>query len=134
MRRPFVFSTLAVAPARVAAVLYAQTPPPQTPPAAQTPPAPAQRAAPPVSFSGAAGILLVQVKPDQTAVFEEMMAKIKSVIAASDKPDVKAVSFKSYKAAEPFGGNTLYVLLVDPVVPNTEYAFLQVINKTLSDD
>src|SRR5215813_8155282 len=101
MRRPFVFSMLAVAPALVAAVLYAQTPPAQTPPAGQTPAAPAQPAAPALTFSAPAGILLMQVKPDQTAAFEEMMTKIKSVVASSDNADVKRVSFKTYKAAEP---------------------------------
>jgi len=134
MRRPFVFSTLAVAPALLAAVLYAQTPNAQTPPAGQTPAAPAQPTAPALSFSGSAGMLLMQVKPDQTAAFEEMMAKIKSVVASTDKAEVKQVSFKTYKAAEAMGGNTLYVLIVDPAIPNQEYAFLQVINKTLTDD
>ena len=80
MRRPFVISTGALALALLPAALYAQTPaaPPAQQPPAQTPAqpaAPAEPAKPALAFSGNAGLLLVQVKPDQTAVFEEMMTK-----------------------------------------------------------
>ena len=35
-------------------------------------------------------MLLVQVKPDQTATFEEMIGKIKSGVASSTDPALKA--------------------------------------------
>src|SRR5262245_60333558 len=117
MRR-FVLSSLAIAPACIAAVVYAQTPP-QNPPPAQTPAAPAQPAAPKLTFKGSAGMLLVTVKPDQTAAFEEMMAKLRSGPGASSDAAIKAGgTVKVYKSQEPgTGGNVLYVLLYDPATP-----------------
>jgi hypothetical protein len=144
--RSFVTSTFALALALVPAVAFAQaTPPPaQQPPAGQPPAAaqpaaaqPATPAAPKLSFSTPAGMLLVQVKPDQAAAFEEMIGKIKTGVAASTDPSVKAQagSWKVYKAAEPAaGGNIMYVVLIDPATANTEYQFFEVIQKTLTDE
>ena len=136
MRRPFVFSTLAVAPALLAAVLYAQTPPPaQTPPAQQTP-APPQPAAPKLVFTGTTGVLLIQIKPDQTAAFEEMMAKLREGIAKTDDADLKQrmTGFKVYKGAEAFGSNTLYMVIVDPTVKGAEYDLFQNLQKVMTQE
>ena len=138
--RPFATMT-ALALALLPAAAFAQNPPtqqpPATPPAAQTPAAPAQPAGPPkLAFKGSAGILLIQVKPDQTTAFEEMMAKLKTATASATDPALKAQSsFKVYKSADPGPqGNVLYVLVADPAVPNTEYSFLEVINKTMTPE
>ena len=63
-----------------------------------------------------AGILLVQIKPDQTAVFEEMVAKLKAGLAKTEDATLKqqAAGFKVYKTAEPFGANALYVVMIEP--------------------
>ena len=137
MRRPFVSVMFAVALALPAAS-FAQATATQQPPA-QQPPAqePAAPPAPKVAFKANAGILLVQVKGDQTTVFEEMIAKLKSGLAATADAALKeqAAGFKVYKASEPAaGGNVLYVVVVDPALPNAEYSFLEVINKTLSPE
>jgi len=137
--RPFVTVT-ALALALMPAAAYAQNPPAQQPPAtppAQTPAAPAQPAGPPkVAFKTNAGLLLIQVKPDQTTAFEEMMVKLKNSLAMSSDATLKQqASFKVYKSAEPGqGGNALYVLVADPAMPNTEYSFLDVINKTMTPE
>jgi hypothetical protein len=129
--RSFVTTTFALALALVPAAVFAQaTPPPAQPPAGQQPPAaaqPAAPAAPKLSFNTPAGMLLVQVKPDQTATFEEMIGKIKGGGQGS--------GWKVYKAAEPAaGGNVMYVVLIDPATANTEYQFFEVIQKTLTDE
>ena len=137
MRR-VIISALALA--LLPAAAFAQEPPvqqpPTQPPAQTAPAAPAQPAAPKMTFSGAAGMLLVPIKPDQTAVFEEMAAKLKSSLAASTDAALKSAgeAFKFYKAAEPMGANALYVVLVDPAVANTEYDFFMLINKTLTEE
>lgn len=97
-----------------------QTPPAQTPPA-QTPPAAAAPAA--ATFSGEVGILLVQIKPDQTAAYEGLLAKLKEALTKSDKPERKAMAagWKVYKSADPMGGNALYVHIVDKVSPGQDY-------------
>ncbi len=138
--RSFVISTFALAVVIAPAVAFAQqTPPTGQPPAGQQPAAaqPAAPAAPKLTFKAPIGLLFVQVKPDQTAVFEEMMGKLKSGLAASSDPALKsqASSWHYYKAAEPGqGGAVMYVVMIDPAQPGTEYQFLEVIAKTLTDD
>ena len=137
MRRPFVISTGALALALLPAALYAQTPPPATaqPPAAQAP-APAQPEKPALTFKSNAGMLLVQVKADQTAVFEEMFTKLQAAMASTQNAEMKAAAsgIKIYKAAEPMDGNPLYVLIVDPTTPGTEAWPLGLLAKMLSDE
>lgn len=143
--RALVISTFALAVALAPASVFAQTPPAQQPPAGAQPPAggaqppaaqpPAAPAAPKLAFTSTAGLLLVQVKLDQTAAFEELMTKLKTGIAKSDKPELKQQvgAWKVYKASEPMQGNALYVVVVDPAVPNAEYQFYEVLNKTLTE-
>ena len=134
--RPFVTVT-ALALALLPAAAFAQNPPaqqpPATPPAAQTPAAPAQ---PKLVFSGTAGLLLVQIKPDQTAAFEEMVAKLKGGLATATDATLKTstAGFKVYKAAEPMSGNALYVVVVDPATPNAEYDFFMLLQKTMTPE
>ena len=144
MRRPFVNPTLGLALALVPALLFAQaTPPAQQPPTqqptatAQQPPADtAKPAAPKLTFKSTAGMLLVQVKPAETAAFEEMIAKLKSGTATATDPQIKQQGqVKAYKSAEPGpGGNVFYVMLYDPATPGAEYNWLDVINKTLTPE
>jgi hypothetical protein len=135
MRRPFVTLT-ALALALVPAAAFAQTTPPPTtqPPAA--PAAPAQPTAPKLTFKSPTGMLLVTVRADQTATFEEMIGKLRTGAAAATDESVKAgASVKVYKSADPgANGNAFYVLLYDSVVAGTEYSWLDVINKTLTDE
>ena len=138
MRRPFVITTGALALAILPAAVFAQTPPAQ--PAAQQPAA-AQPAAPAakeprMTFTGDAGIFLFQVKPDQTAVFEELAVKVKDGLAKSDKPERKQqlASWKLYKAGEPMGANALYVLVADPAVKNAEYDLLMLLAEALGTE
>jgi hypothetical protein len=136
MRRVIVSAlALALAPAAV----FAQEPPPQQPPTqppAQTAPAaPAQPTEPKVGFKTPAGMLLVQIKPEETAAFEEMMAKMKPALSASTDAALQAqANFKVYKSAEASGGNALYVVLFDPATPGAEYSFLDMFNKTLTEE
>jgi hypothetical protein len=140
--RSLVTSTfaLALALAPAAAIAQTTTTTAQQPPAGQPPPAAAQPpapAGPKVGFKAPVGMLLVQIKPDQTTVFEEMMGKIKSGVGNATDPVVKAQagSWKYYRAAEPGAqGAVMYIVLIDPAVAGTEYQFLEVLNKTLSDE
>lgn len=144
MRRPFVIPTFGLALALVPAVLFAQAAPAQPPagqaPAGQTPPAgqaaPAQPAAPKLGFSSPTGVLLVPIKPDQTATFEEFAKKLKAGLAKSEDPTIKqqAPGIKIFKSAEPFGPNALYVIVIDPVVPNAEYELFGMLQKTMTAD
>jgi hypothetical protein len=137
MRRPFVISTGALALALLPAALYAQTPPaaPAQQPPAQ-PATPAAPAKPALAFSGNAGLLLVQVKPDQTATFEEMMKKLGAALVATQDPALKTQGsgIKVYKAAEGMQGNALYVIVADPATPDKEYYPLQLLAAMMTDE
>ncbi|HEX6973254.1 MAG TPA: hypothetical protein VF147_02570 [Vicinamibacterales bacterium] len=128
MRRPFVSVVFAMALAVPAANLYAQDPA-----AAQQPAAPAP---PKLTFSSPAGILLVQIKPDQTAVFEEMITKLKAGLAKTEDATLKqqAAGFKVYKSAEPFGANALYIVMVEPVVASSEYELFTLVSKVMTPE
>ena len=129
----------ALALALLPAAVFAQNPPAQQQPPAQQPQQPAtppQPAAPKLSFSTPAGLLLVQIKPDQTTVFEEMVTKLKSNLTASTDTALKSsmTGFKIYKAAEPMQGNALYVVVIDPATANSEYDFFMLMQKTMTPE
>ena len=68
-------------------------------------------------FASDAGMVLNFIKPDKTADFEAVMAKLKEALQKSDKPERKqqAASWKVFKSPEPAaGGNVLYVFVIDP--------------------
>ena len=127
MRRPFVLSIGALALALLPAVVSAQEP-------AAKPPA--QPAAAKVALTSPAGALLVPIKPDQTAVFEEYATKLKAGLAATTDATLKqqAAGMKIYKAAELFGPNALFVITIDPAVPNAEYDLFALLQKTMTEE
>ena len=76
-------------------------------------------------FTGDAGLWLHFVKPDKTADFEAVVAKLKEVLQKSEKPERKqqAATWKIFKQADPVpaGGNVLYVFFLDPSVKDVDY-------------
>jgi hypothetical protein len=138
MRRPFSTLTCALMVAIVPAVVFAQTQPPaQQGATQQAPPAAAQPAGPPkLGFTTDGGMLLIQIKPDQTAAFEELITKIKASVAKTTDEAVKKqmANFKIYKASEPMAGNTLYVVVIDPTVKDTEYELFAILQKVLTPE
>jgi len=138
MRRSFVTSSCTLALALLPAAMFAQTPPAQNPPAqnppAQTQPAQPEKKEPRLAFTGDAGILLFQIKPDQTAVFEELVAKVKDALAKSDKPERKQqlAAWRLYKSAEGMGANALYVFIADPAVKGAEYDLFLLLSESAS--
>jgi len=142
MRRPFAITTSALVLALVPVLLSAQTP--AQDPAAQQP-AQQQGAGqdtqkpeepPKVPFTTPAGALLVQIKPDQTAVFEEMIQKLKTNLARAERETLRkqGEGLDVYRASDPMAGNTLYIVLIDPAVPNGEYDLLALLARTMTDE
>ena len=138
MRRPFVSSTVCLALALAPAVLFAQTPAPPAgqPPPAQAPAEGAKPAAPKLVLTSPSGVLLVPIKQDQTAAFEEFGKRLKAGLAKTTDPQLleQAKGLKIYKSAEPFGPNALYVIVIDPVVPNAEYDLFAMLQKTMTPE
>ena len=136
MRRPFVTLTFVLAAALAPAASFAQATPPAQQPPAEQPATPAAPAPPKVAFTTPAGLLLVQIKPDQTAAFEEMIGKLKAGLAATQDAKLKeqAAGFKVFKAAEPFGSNALYVVMMNPATADAEYDLFAMLQKTMTPD
>jgi hypothetical protein len=96
--------------------------------------APAQAAPAPQArvFTGDVGLMFNVIKPDKTADFEMVVAKLKEALAKSDDPVHKqmAQGWRVLKNPEPIqGGNYLYVFLVDPVVKDADYTVSRVLAK-----
>ena len=107
----FVVGTLS------ATTVFAQTPPAQPPAAAAA--APTAR-----TFASDGGMVLNFIKPDKTADFEAVVAKLKEALAKSEKPERKeqAKSWQVFKSPDPAaGGNVLYVFVIDPSVKGADY-------------
>jgi hypothetical protein len=105
-----------------ATTVFAQTPPAQAAPA--QPPAAAAAAPTARTFASDGGMVLNFVKPDKTADFEAVIAKLKEALAKSEKPERKeqAKSWKVFKSPDPAaGGNALYVFVIDPAIKGADY-------------
>lgn len=140
MRRPFTTTTCALMLAFAPAALFAQTNPPAqqpTQPATQQPPAaPAPAGPPKLGFTTDAGLLLIQIKKDQTAAFEELIAKLNAGVAKTTDEAVKKqmAGFKIFKSSEDMAGNALYVAVIDPAVKDVEYELFAVLQKVLTPE
>ena len=113
-----------------AATVFAQTPPAQGAPAQ---PAPAAQAAPTArTFASDAGMVLNFIKPDKTADFEAVVAKLKEALYKSPKPERKqqAATWKVFKSPDPAaGGNVLYVFTIDPAVKGADYTVSTILSE-----
>jgi len=102
-------------------------------PAAQAAPA-AQAEAPkasPFAFQGDGAVFLITVKPDRTADFEMVMAKVKEALAKSEKPERKqqAAGWKVFRVSESTPNGVIYMLITDPVAKGTDYSLQQVLQE-----
>jgi hypothetical protein len=120
-----------------------QPPKPGDPVPGQTAPGqkdPAQPVQPPSLgrvIAADAGVIFFPVKPERTADFEKVMAKLHEALAASEDPVRKqqAAGWKLFKAVEPGPNNTtLYVFLIDPAVKGTDYAFWKTMYEAFPND
>lgn len=109
VRRSFVMG-VALSVAAVAAPAYAQEP-------AAAPTAPV------LALDGDAATITVLIKPDKTAEFEAVLAKVKDALAKSEKAERKqqAAGWTIYKTAQAVQGNIAYIMIINPVVKGQEY-------------
>jgi hypothetical protein len=89
-----------------------------------------QQGAPGLTFEGDAGIILMQIKPDKVADFEQTMAKLHEAFAKTDKPERKqqAQGWKIYRSSDPGpGGNVLYVAIIEPALRGADYTVAKIL-------
>ncbi len=93
---------------------------------AQEPAAPAK---PVLTLDGDAAVITFLIKPDKTADFEGVVAKLKEALSKSDKAErkVQLAGLKLFKSPQPVNNSAVYVLMVDPVVKDQEYDITRLI-------
>lgn len=89
----------------------------------------AQPAAPVLALEGDAATITVLIKPDKTAEFESVLAKVKESLAKSEKAERKqqAAGWIVFKANQAVNGNTAYIMIINPVVKGQEYDITRLI-------
>jgi hypothetical protein len=94
---------------------------------------PASPGAAKLSFLTPAGMLLVQIKPDHAAVFEEFAERVLTNLARSADASLRqqGAGMQIYRASEPYGDNVLYVLAIDPIVANADYELFALLDKAM---
>ena len=87
---------------------------------AQEPAAPAK---PVLTLDGDAAVITLLIKPDKTAEFESVIAKLKEALTKSDKAERKQqlAGLKIFKSPQQVNNSAVYVIMVDPVVKDQEY-------------
>ena len=80
-------------------------------------------AAPVLALDGDAATITVLIKPDKTAEFESVLAKVKDSLAKSEKAERKqqAAGWTVFKANQAVNGNAAYIMFINPVVKGQEY-------------
>ena len=86
-------------------------------------------AKPLLTLSGDAAIMTILIKPDKTADFELVLAKLKESLRSSSKPERKAqaAGLKVFKSGQMVQGNAVYVIIANPVVQGEEYDITRLI-------
>ena len=100
---------------------------------AQAAPAAAAQAAPTArTFASDGGMVLNFIKPDKTADFEAVVAKLKDALQNSPNATRKeqAASWRVFKSSDPGpAGAVLYVYIVDPVVKGADYGVAKILGE-----
>lgn len=98
-------------------------------PAAQQQQDGAEPAKPLLTLNGGAAIITILIKPDKTADFELVLAKLKDAMHNSPKPVRKAQAegWKIFKSTQMAQGNAVYIMRIDPVIPGEEYDITRLI-------
>jgi hypothetical protein len=95
---------------------------------AQEPAAP-EPAKPVFTIGGEAAIITMLIKPDKTADFELVLARLKDALQKSENPKRKqqAAGWKVFKSSQLAQGNAVYIMRIDPVVKDEEYDITRLI-------
>jgi hypothetical protein len=104
--------------------------------AIQTTPAPRATTTPDYTFETGTALLLFYVRPDRTADFEAVLARLSQALAASADPvrRQQAAAWRMMRSSEPSRDAVVYVFLLDPVVQNADYDPVRVLSESLPAD
>jgi len=94
------------------------------------------QAAQALTFQGDMVLWNVSIKPDKTADFEQIMARVRDALMKSDKPERKqqAAGWRLIKRTEPFtDGTIIYTHVINPVVKGADYTILTILYEANPD-
>lgn len=86
-------------------------------------------------FTGGAGMLFFHVRPDRTADFEAVAARVSAALASSDDPvrRQQALHWKLFRSSEQHE-NAIYVAVFDPVVEGGDYDPVKILSEEAPDE
>lgn len=88
-------------------------------------------------LEGDMALWTVAIKPDKTAQFEQVLAKLRTALQTSDKPErqQQGKSWKVMRMTTPLpDGNVGYVHIVGPTVPNTDYTVMRILYEAFPEE
>lgn len=90
-----------------------------------------------LTFDGEAAVLLIAIKPDKTADFEQIMMKVREVLTKSENAERRnqAAGWKVIKTGTVMpDGNVVYIHVIDPVVRGADYTIMEILYEGFPDD
>ena len=88
------------------------------------------------TFTGPTGIIFNAVRPERVVDFELVIGYLQAALEKSTNAQAReqAKGWRMFKATEPGpNGTVLYVFLMDPAVPNAEYALGPILSEAYPD-
>ena len=89
-----------------------------------------------LTFDGDTALWTVAIKPDKTADFEKLMARVKEALMKSDKPERKqqAAGWRVLRAPTAMpDGNVPYIHMISPVVKDADYTIMAILYEGNAD-
>jgi hypothetical protein len=89
------------------------------------------------TLEGQAALWTVAIKPDKTADFERVLARLREALLKSDKPERRqqAQGWTILRLTTPLpDGNVAYVHDVRPVVPGADYSVMRILYDAFPDE
>jgi hypothetical protein len=90
-----------------------------------------------LTFDGDVALWTVAIKPDRTADFEKVIAKLREALHKSSQPDRRqqAAGWRVMKMAQPLPDGTIaYVHIINPVVRGADYTVMQTLYDEFPDE
>lgn len=88
-------------------------------------------------LQGDLALWTVSIKPDKTAQFEQVLAKLRTALQTSDKPErqQQGKGWKVVRMAMPLpDGNVGYMHVISPTVPDADYTVMQILYEVYPDE
>jgi hypothetical protein len=89
------------------------------------------------TFEGDTALWTMAIKPDKTADFEQIMAKVRVALMKSADPlrRQQAAGWKVMRMTQPLADGTIaYVHMVHPVVKDADYGIMQTLYEAFPDE